>query len=165
MASEPSFDIISKIDYQEIDNAIQQAKKEVDVRFDLKDSNSTIELSKADNKLTINSADGYKLKAVGEIFRQKLVKRNFSLKSFVFEDPKTIGQGRSEQVIKVQQGLSQEQAKDVTRCIKDSKLKVQTQINGDKVKVSAKKIDDLQAVIQLLRSQDFDFYFSCHINS
>jgi len=165
MASDHSFDIISKIDYQELDNAIQQAKKEVDVRFDLKDSNSTIELSKTDNKVTINSSDSYKLNAVGEIFRQKLIKRNISLKSCQFEDPKTIGQNRSEQVVKLQQGISQEHAKLITKCIKDSKLKVQAQINGDKVKVTAKKIDDLQGVIQLLRSQNFDFYFSCHINS
>lgn len=165
MASDYSFDIISKIDLQEIDNAIQQAKKEVDVRFDLKDSNSTLELNKTDNTVKLQSSDTYKLKAVSEIFRQKLVKRNISLKACVFEDPKVIGQGRAEQIAKLQQGLSQEQSKQIVKAVKDSKIKVQIQINADKVKVTSKKIDDLQEAMQLLRSQNFDFHFGFHINN
>ena len=165
MANDYSFDILSKVEYQEIDNAIQQAKKDVDVRFDLRDSNSTMELSKTENKITLNSSDTHKLKAVGEILRQKLIKRNISLKSCVFEDAKTMGNQRAEQIVKLQQGLSQENAKEITRCVKDSKLKVQTQINGDKVKIIAKKIDELQAVIRLLHAQNFEFYFTCHINN
>lgn len=165
MANDHSFDIISKVDLQEIDNAIQQAKKELDVRFDLKDSNSLIELNKGDNTVKLQSADSYKLKAIGEIFRQKLTKRNISLKACVFEEPKIIGQGRAEQVAKLQQGLSQEQSKQIVKVIKDAKTKVQVQINGDKVKVTSKKIDDLQEAIQLLRTQNFDFFFGFHINN
>lgn len=155
MAKDPSFDIVSQVDLQEVDNAINQALKEVGNRFDLKVSNTLIERS--DKSLNIHTSDDFTLRQVKDILELKLSKRNVPLKAF--EHGKVEGSlgGRVKQEIKIRVGIETEQAKKITKLIKDSKLKVSAQIQGDQVRVTGKKRDDLQAVMQLIRDADFDF--------
>lgn len=152
---ENTFDIVSKIDLNEVSNAIQQASKEIQTRFDLKDSKSSIELNEKDRKIQLASADESKLKAITEILNQKLVKRNVPLKGLQYGaiDPASHGSVRQE--ISLQQGIPIEKARDVVKLIKDSKLKVQASIQGDLVRVSGKDRDTLQQVIALLKNKDF----------
>jgi uncharacterized protein YajQ (UPF0234 family) len=150
---ENTFDIVSKIDLQEVSNAIQQATKEVTTRFDLKDSKSSIALEK--DAIMVHSADEYKLKAVNEILGQKLVKRGVSLKGLTYGVIEPAAGGTAKQKITMQQGIPIEKAKEMVKLIKDSKKKVQASIQGDLVRVSGKDRDSLQEVIALLRSRDF----------
>lgn len=152
---ENTFDIASKIDLNEVLNAIQQASKEVQTRYDLKDSKSSIELSEKDHKILLASSDEYKLKAVTEILNQKLVKRNVPLKGLEYGPIIPASQGSVRQEITLQQGIPTEKAKEIVKLIKDSKLKVQASIQGDLVRVSGKDRDTLQQVIALLRGKDF----------
>lgn len=153
MAAENSFDIVSKVDLQEVRNAVDQAVKEVRTRFDLKDSKSEIRLEGEDT-IQLASADDYKLEAVTEILRQKLVKRGVSLKSLTFGTVEPAAGSTVRQKVTLQQGIAGEKAKEIVRIIKDSKKKVQASIQGDTVRVSGKDRDSLQEVIALLRSQD-----------
>jgi hypothetical protein len=151
--AENSFDIVSKVDLQEVRNAIDQATKEVRTRFDLKDSKSEIRLE-GEDAIQLASADDYKLEAVTEILRQKLVKRGVSLKALTFGTvEKAIGSS-VRQKVSLQQGIAGEKAKEIVRIIKDSKKKVQASIQGDTVRVSSKDRDALQEVIALLRGRD-----------
>src|SRR5579875_4119522 len=150
-----SFDIVSKIDLNEVLNAVQQSVKEVQTRYDLKDSKSTIELDEKNHKLLLASSDEYKLKAVTEILGQKLVKRNVPLKGLEYGPIATASAGSVRQEIKLQQGIATEKAKDIVKLIKDSKLKVQASIQGDVVRVSGKDRDTLQEAIALLKGKDF----------
>jgi cyclic-di-GMP-binding protein len=154
MASENSFDIVSKVDLQEVRNAIDQATKEVRTRFDLKDSRSEIRLDESDNAIHLASADAYKLEAVTEILRQKLVKRGVSLKALTFGTVEPAAGSTVRQTITLQQGIAGEKAKEIVRIIKDSKKRVQASIQGDTVRVSGKDRDALQEVIALLRGRD-----------
>jgi uncharacterized protein YajQ (UPF0234 family) len=152
---ENTFDIVSKIDLAEVNNAVQQALKEIHQRFDLKDSKSEIQLNEKDNKLVLASLDEFKLKAVTDVLQQKLVKRNVPLKGLSF-GPITSAAGSSvRQEITLQQGIAIEKARDIVKTIKDSKQKVQASIQGDYVRVSGKDRDSLQQVIALLRGRDF----------
>jgi uncharacterized protein YajQ (UPF0234 family) len=151
-----SFDIVSKIEIPEVNNAIQQALKEVTTRYDLKDSKSSIELKEKDNKILLASADDFKLKAVIEILQSKLVKRNVPIKGLQFGTLIQGSSGTVRQEITLQQGIPMEKAKDIVRVIKDSKKKAQASIQGDLVRVSAKDRDVLQEVMALLRGQDFE---------
>jgi cyclic-di-GMP-binding protein len=153
MASENSFDIVSKVDMQEVRNAIDQAIKEVRTRFDLKDSKSEIRLE-TDDAIQLASADAYKLEAVTEILRQKLVKRGVSLKALTFGTVEPAAGSTVRQKVTLQQGIAGEKAKEIVRIIKDSKKKVQASIQGDTVRVSGKDRDSLQEVIALLRGRD-----------
>lgn len=152
---ENTFDIVSKIDLNEVLNAVQQASKEVQTRYDLKDSKSSIELNEKDNKILLASSDDYKLKAVTEILNQKLVKRNVPLKGLEFGTITPASGGSVRQEIKLQQGIPMEKARDIIKTIKDSKLKVQASIQGDLIRVSGKDRDTLQQAITLLRGKDF----------
>lgn len=152
---ENSFDIASKIDLNEVHNAIQQALKEIGTRYDLKDSKSSIELNEKDHKILLASADEYKLKAVDEILRQKLVKRNVPLKGLTYGNITTASGGSARQEITLQQSIPTEKARDIVKVIKDSKLKVQASIQADVVRVAGKDRDTLQQVIALLRGKDF----------
>ncbi len=152
---ENTFDIVSKIDLNEVSNAIQQASKEIQTRYDLKDSKSSIELNEKDHKIQLASADDYKLKAITEILSQKLVKRNVPLKGLQFGTVTPASQGSVRQEVTLQQGIPIEKARDVVKLIKDSKLKVQASIQGDLVRVSGKDRDTLQQVIALLKGKDF----------
>ncbi len=148
----PSFDIVSKIDLQEVDNAVNQALKEVGQRYDFKGTHNEIELDK--DSIKILAADEYKLQAIKEILIGKLVRRNVSPKCLDYGKEESASGGAVRVRATLVQGISKEKAKDIVKLIKDSKLKVQPQIMDDQVRVSGKKIDDLQEVIQLLRSQD-----------
>jgi len=150
---ENTFDIVSKINLEEVSNAIQQALKEVHTRFDLKDSKSNITLEK--DAVVLQSIDDYKLKAVNEILQQKLVKRGVSLKGLTYSAVESALGGTARQKITMQQGIPIEKAKEIVRVIKDSKKKAQASIQGDLVRVSGKDRDALQEVIALLRSKDF----------
>ncbi|MBV9406853.1 MAG: YajQ family cyclic di-GMP-binding protein [Acidobacteriaceae bacterium] len=152
---ENTFDIASKIDLNEVLNAVQQASKEIQTRYDLKDSKSSVELNEKDRKILLASSDEYKLKAVTEILGQKLVKRNVPLKGLTYGAVSAASQGTVRQEITLQQGIPIEKARDIVKAIKDSKLKVQASIQADVVRVSGKDRDTLQQVIALLRGKDF----------
>lgn len=153
MAAENTFDIVSKVDLQEVRNAIEQAMKEVRTRFDLKDSKSDIRLE-GEDAIQLASVDNYKLEAVTEILRQKLVKRGVSLKALTFGTIEPASGSTVRQKVTLQQGLAGEKAKEIVKIIKDSKKKVQASIQGDTVRVSGKDRDSLQEVIALLRGRD-----------
>ena len=151
---ENSFDIVSKIDLQEVSNAIQQALKEIHTRFDLKDSKSTIELDGQD-AIVLHSIDEFKLKAVNDVFQQKLVKRGVPLKGLTYGAIESSLGGAAKQRITMQQGIPIEKARDIVKLIKTAKKKAQASIQGDLVRVSSKDRDTLQEIIALLRQQDF----------
>jgi len=152
---ENTFDIVSKIDLQEVTNAIQQAMKEVTTRFDLKDSKSSIALEAKDNAIVLHSADEYKLKAVNDILQAKLVKRGISLKGLTYAPVESALGATAKQKVTLQQGIPMEKAKAIVQLVKNSKKKVQASIQGDLVRVSGKDRDSLQEVIALLKQQDF----------
>ena len=151
---ENTFDIVSKIDLQEVSNAIQQALKEVHTRFDLKDSKSSITLEGKD-AIVLQSIDEFKLKAVNDVFQQKLVKRGVPLKGLTYGAVVSALGGTARQRITMQQGIPIEKARDIVKLIKNSKKKVQASIQGDLVRVSGKDRDTLQEVMAILRQQDF----------
>jgi uncharacterized protein YajQ (UPF0234 family) len=154
MAADNSFDIVSKVEIQEVKNAIDQASKEVNARFDLKNSNSSIKLE-GDDTLQLASADEYKLQAVTEILQQKLIKRGISLKSLTFEKIEPATGNSVRQKIKLTQGIASEKAKEIVRVVKDSKKKVQASIQGETVRITGKDRDTLQEAIALLKNHDF----------
>jgi uncharacterized protein YajQ (UPF0234 family) len=153
MAQENSFDIVSKVDIQEVRNAIDQAIKEIRQRFDLKDSHSEVNLEGSD-AIQLASDGEYHLDAVKEILGQKLVKRGVSLKNLVYEKLEEASGKSVRQKIKLQQGIPVEKAKEIVRLVKDSKKKAQASIQGDTVRISSKDRDELQGIIALLRGQD-----------
>jgi uncharacterized protein YajQ (UPF0234 family) len=150
----PSFDIVSKVDPQEVDNAVNQARKEVDQRYDFKGTKTSIELE--EQEIRVVSDDDYKVKAVVEIIQSKLAKRNVPLKALKYGAIEPASGGRSKQTITVRQGIDADNARKIVKLIKDKKLKVQAQIQGDQLRVSGKKRDDLQMVIQMLKAEDLD---------
>ncbi len=152
---ENTFDVVSKIEMPEVVNSIQQAIKEIQTRFDLKDSKSEIILNEKDNKITLASADEFKLKAVTEVLQQKLVKRKVPLKNFTYGAVQPAAGSTVRQEISLQQGIPIEKAREIVKAIKDSKKKAQASIQGDFVRVSSKDRDTLQEVIALLRGRDF----------
>jgi cyclic-di-GMP-binding protein len=149
-----SFDIVSKIDPQEVSNAIQQALKEIHTRFDLKDSKSQIAME-GKEAILLHSADEFKMKAVNEIFQQKLVKRGVPLKGLTYGALEPAAGSTVKQKITMQQGIPIEKAREIVKLIKESKKKVQASIQGDLVRVSGKDRDTLQEIIALLRQKDF----------
>ena len=153
MAADNSFDIVSKVDLQEVKNAVDQATKEINARFDLKNSKSTVAVEGTDT-LQLASQDEYTLKAIIEILSQKLVKRGVSLKNLVYEKLEPSAGSSVRQKIKLQQGIPGDKAKQIVALIKDSKKKAQASIQGDTVRVTAKDRDILQEVIALLRGKD-----------
>ena len=150
-----SFDVVSKIEMPEVLNAVQQAIKEIQQRYDLKDSKSNIELNEKDNKILLASSDDFKLKAVVDILESKLVKRKVPLKGLSFGEIIPSAGSTVKQEISLQQGIAIEKARDIVKTIKDSKLKVQASIQGDFVRVAGKDRDTLQSAIKLLREHDF----------
>lgn len=165
MATENSFDIVSKVDLQEVSNAIQNALKEIHTRFDLKDSKSDIQLE-GKEALVLSSADEYKLKAVTDILQSKLVKRGVPIKALSYGTVEPAAGSSVRQKITMQQGIPIEKAREIVKLIKDSKKKVQASIQGDTVRVSGKDRDALQEVIALLRGHDFgiDMQFTNYRN-
>ena len=149
----PSFDIVSKVNSMELENAVNQANKELENRFDFKGSKAEIVLDK--NEIKLSAEDQFKIKALAEIVMGKLAKRQISLKSVEKCDPDISPLGHSRQVIKIKQGIESSVAKQITGFIRDLKLKVTTQIQGDEVRVTGKSRDDLQEVIAAIKAKDF----------
>lgn len=154
MSKESSFDIVSIVEIPEVINAINQAMMEIKQRFDFKGSKSDIKLEEKDKKIVLLSDDEHKLKSVIDILQTKLVKRGVSLKALKYDKVEPATGGTVRQVITLQQGIPVEKAKEIVKIIKDTKLKVQAQIQGEQVRVSGKNRDDLQSVIGLLRGKD-----------
>ena len=152
MAAENSFDIVCKIDMQEVTNALDQARREIDTRYDLKGSKNEVTLEKTD--ITILSADDMKLKAVIDILQSKLHKRGVPLKGLTYGTVEQASGGTLRQKISLQQGIPIEKAREIVRLIKDTKVKVQASIQEDKVRVAGKNRDDLQKIIAMLRDKD-----------
>jgi uncharacterized protein YajQ (UPF0234 family) len=158
MATEHSFDVVSAVDLQEVLNAVHQAMKEITQRFDFKGSKSNIELNKDKNDVIVVSDDEYKLRSVIDILKGKLVKRKVSLKSLSYGKIEPALSGTVKQIITIQQGIAPEKAREIVKTIKDTKLKVQSEIQKDQVRVRAKKIDDLQTVMGILKEKDFGIH-------
>jgi cyclic-di-GMP-binding protein len=156
MASEHSFDVVSEVDLQEVKNALQQALKEIQTRFDLKGSNTEIRLN--ERALELSSSDEYKLKSAVDVLKGRLVKRNVSLKALQPGSVESALGGSVRQRIELQNGIPIEKAREIVKLVKNTKLKVQTSIQGEQLRVSGKSKDDLQKVMQLLRETDLDIH-------
>lgn len=154
MADEFSFDIVSKVDLQEVENALHQANKEISTRFDFRGSVSKIDFDKKAPSLTLFSDDEGKLKSVLDILQNKFIKRNVSLKSLDYQKLEPAEKATVRQVVKIKQGIPSEKAKELVRVIKDSKIKVTPSIQGDQVRIVSKSKDDLQTAMSLARAQD-----------
>ncbi|MEE9562547.1 MAG: YajQ family cyclic di-GMP-binding protein [Thermoanaerobaculia bacterium] len=156
MAKQNSFDIVSRVDLAEVHNAVNQATKEVIQRYDLKDSGSRIDFNEKEARLVLASADEFRLKAVNDILQQKLVRRGVSLKALDYGTIEPAAKGTVRQTVSLQQGISTDKAREIVKFIKGTKLKVQSAIQEDMVRVSGKDRDTLQKVIALLKEHDFD---------
>ncbi|MEK6725677.1 MAG: YajQ family cyclic di-GMP-binding protein [Deltaproteobacteria bacterium] len=154
----PSLDIVSEIDMQEVDNAVNQARKEIEQRYDFKGSKSEINLEKEKEKegITVLADDDYKLKAIIDILQSKFIKRGISIKSLDYGKAEAASGSMVRQVIKLKNGIPTEKAKEIIKIIKETKLKVQSQIQEEQVRVTGKNIDDLQEIIALLKGKDLD---------
>jgi len=148
----PSFDVVSRVDLQEVDNALNQTRKEVAQRYDLKDART--ELTWDQQAIGVTSADDFKVKAVVDVLQSKLVRRNVPIKNLEYGKVEPAAGGRARQTITVHQGIDSEKAREITKMVKSSGVKVQAQILEDQVRVTGKKKDDLQAMIQALRAVD-----------
>jgi uncharacterized protein YajQ (UPF0234 family) len=156
--AEHSFDIVSRVDLQEVSNAVNQAMKEIGQRFDFRGSKSSIELDRTTNEIRIVSDDEYRLKSVVDILQGKLIKRGVSLKALNYGKTESALSGTVKQVVTLQQGIPADKGREIVKLIKEQKLKVQTEIQKDQVRVRAKKIDDLQSVIALLKEKDLGIH-------
>jgi cyclic-di-GMP-binding protein len=155
MPQDFSFDVVSKVDLQEVSNAVQQASKEIATRFDFRGSASKVELSEKELELVLTSDDEHKMKSVVDILETKLVRRGVAVKAIDYGKVEPAAGGTVRQVAKIQQGIPSEKAKEIVRAIKDRKLKVQAAIQADQVRVSGRVKDELQSAMALLRERDF----------
>lgn len=156
MASQVSFDITSEVDLAEVDNAVNQAKKEILQRYDFKGSKASIDFKQAENKLELVADDTMQMNALWEILLTRLVKRGVPSKNLKLSDPETIGGGLTKRIVELQQGVPIEASKKIVQFLKDRKLrKVQANIQGDQLRVTSNSKDELQDAIALLRAQDF----------
>jgi cyclic-di-GMP-binding protein len=154
MADTYSFDVVSDFDRQELVNTLDQVRRDVGQRFDLKDSGTEIDLE--ETSLTITTASDMTLQAVEDVLRQKATKRNLSLKIFDFQAPEAVGGNKVKQVVKLRKGLSQELGKKLSKTVRDELKKVTVAIQGESLRITGKNKDDLQQAIQLLKAQDVD---------
>ncbi len=156
MAATSSFDITSPVDFQEVDNALNQARKEVGQRYDFKGAKADIELSTADKTLTLLADDEFKMNALWEIVQTRLIRRNVPIKNFKVGDSEAASGGAVRRVITIQEGIPIEAAREIVKYVKDKKLKkVQASIQGDQVRVTSPSKDDLQEAMRALREHDF----------
>ncbi len=155
MAKESSFDVVSQVDMQEVDNAYQQTARELSQRYDLKGSGATIELSKADRMVTINAPADFVAKQVSDILNTKLIKRGIDIKALTWDAPQAASGGTVRVVGHIVEGIDQPTAKKINKDVKDLKLKVKVTIEADKLRVSSASKDALQSVIAFLRDQDY----------
>lgn len=159
MANQFSFDIVSEVDFQEVDNAINQALKEIHQRYDFKGSKSEITFNKKEKLLNVSSDDEFKIKSVIDILQNKLIKRGISIKALKYGNVEPAAGGTVRQEIKLQQGIEKDDARKIVKMIKDSKLKVQAAIQDEQVRVTGKVKDDLQSVMKLLKESELEFAF------
>ena len=152
----PSFDAVNEVDMQEVDNAVNNLKKELTTRYDFKGSETEVELNKKDEIITMTTTDDMKMRALREMLISTALKRGIDSRVLDFGEVEKAGGTKLKRVVKLKKGLDKDQAKKITSLIKDSKLKVQASIMDDKVRVTGKKIDDLQEVIQLLKSSELE---------
>ncbi len=157
MAQQNSFDVVSEINLQEVDNALNQARKEIIQRFDFKDSKTVIDFNQKEKQITLHSIDEFHLKSTVDIVQSKLVKRGVSLKALRYGAVEPAANSTVRQVVTLIVGINKDDARLVVKMIKDSKIRVQAQIMEDQVRVSGKDKDDLQAIIQILREADLKF--------
>jgi len=150
----PSFDVVCELDLQEVDNAINQTLRELGNRFDFK--GTTFEVRREDHVIQLHAHDEFKLRALAEILQERLAKRNVPLKAINAGKPEPGPAGTAKQKLDLQKGIATDKAREIVKLVKDAKLKVQAAIQGEQVRISGKKRDDLQAVIQLLRGKDFN---------
>lgn len=160
MAANFSFDIVSEVDLQEVDNAVNQCKKEIAQRYDFRGSKSSIDFDREKKTITLIADDDLKLRALKDVLATKLAKRGVSLKALTFKDPEKAFEGTLRQLVELTSGIDKEKAKDLVKIIKNLNLKIQTQIEGEKLRVSSPKKDDLQAVIAHVRALDFPLALS-----
>ena len=153
----PSFDIVSEIDMMEVENAINQAQKEHAQRFDFRGGKSSIELDKAGKKIKIIADDELKLRSIHQIISAKMAKRDLDLRALKYGKEEAATGNAIRQTLDIKAGMEKEEAKEVTKAIKDSKLKVQVEIQGEQVRVTAKSIDELQGAIAMLRGKELKF--------
>ncbi len=151
-----SFDVVSKVDINLVEESINIALKEISNRYDFKDTNSEINLDKKENKIYLVSTDEYKVKTLYDVLLIRMSKRGLPLKNFKIEKIENALGSRTRMIVKITQGISSEKAKEIVKAIKDAKLKVTPQIQGDTVRVFSRSKDELQATIALLKSKDFD---------
>jgi uncharacterized protein YajQ (UPF0234 family) len=157
MAQQFSFDVVSEVDAQEVDNAVNQAKKEVEQRYDFKGSNTNIDLNQKERTITLTTSDEMKLRALSEILNAKMIKRGVSLKALDYGSPQHAAGDTLRTVVTIKHGLSADQAKEITKLVKETKMKVQAQIQGDAVRITGKSKDDLQTAIQTIKTKEFNF--------
>jgi uncharacterized protein YajQ (UPF0234 family) len=157
MGKNSSFDIVSELDLQEIDNALNQAIKEIRQRYDLKDSKTEMELNKKEKIISLNTKDDYSRTQSIDILQTRLIKRGLSIKALKMEEPEPAASGRLKQKINLQSGISKDNSRKITKLIKELKLKVSAQIMDEKVRVQGAKKDDLQQVIESVKNADYDF--------
>ncbi|KPP94683.1 MAG: hypothetical protein HLUCCA01_08485 [Bacteroidetes bacterium HLUCCA01] len=152
----PSLDVVNQIDLQEVDNAINNTIKEIQTRYDFRDSRTEVEFNKKNKVISVVTEDNMKVKAVKEMLTANFVKRNLSHKSIDFQEPEGTSHGGLKFNVLLKEGISRDNAKIIIKLIKDTKLKVQASIHDDKVRVTGKKIDDLQAVMAMLRKENLE---------
>lgn len=152
----PSFDIVSKIDIQEVDNAVNSVLRELTNRYDFKNAKFSIELKTKENEISINAEDDYKLGQIQDSLKVFVTKRGIDVKSLDFQKPQPASGNSFSQIVKLKNGIEQDSAKKITKLIKDSKIKVQATIRGDEVRIDGKKRDDLQQAISEIKSANFD---------
>ncbi len=157
MAQQNSFDIVSRVDMQEVDNALNQSRKEIAQRYDFKDSKASIELRQKEHEIVLIADDDFRMKAVVDILQTRIVKRGIHLKALTFGSVEPAAGSLVRMVIKLQNGIENENARIIVKMIKEAKLKVQAQIMDDQVRVSAKNKDDLQSIMGMLRQADLPF--------
>ena len=157
MAQASSFDVVSEVDLQEVDNALNQARKEISQRYDFKDSKSSLDFNQKEKQIVVISDDDFRLKSVVDILQSKLIKRSVPIKALRYGKPEPAANSTVRQTISLRVGIDKEDAKTIVKMIKDTKLKVQAQIMDDQVRVSGKNKDDLQQVIKMLRETDLPF--------
>ncbi len=152
----PSFDIVSKIDLQEVDNAVNSVNRELSNRYDFKGAKFSIEIDQKDKKININAPDEYKLGQIGDSIKVYMTKRGIDVKALDFGKEESAANNSYRQTVKLKDGIEQELAKKITKEIKSKKMKVQASIRGDELRVEGKKRDDLQEVMNLLKSANYD---------
>ena len=157
MSKNSSFDVVSEINFQEVDNAINQAIKETRQRYDLKEAGTELELNKQEKFILLNTKDDYSRKATIDILQSKFIKRNVALKTMKFTEPEPTAKGRLKQKIELQCGISKDNARKITKLVKNLKLKVNAQIMDERVRIQGAKKDDLQIVQSAIREADYDF--------